>query len=291
MPVDNPFSPPSATLDAPGIRLPGAFIPDGRVVPAGHGWQWMREGLATFGAAPFTWLGITVLFLGLGAAISIIPLVSLLWNVAFPIGLGGLMMGCQAMAEQRPLEVRHLFAGMETPRLQPLAMLGVLYLAGSILLIVVLAIVGIGVAFGVIAVVGQEQIDAQPLLIGAGIVLLSLVVMAAVMVLSMTMWFSPALVALIGLPALDAMRMSLRASMRNMLPFLVYGLSILGVLLVAAAAGAGFMLAFGLAVPSLEIGWAGAGIGAVVVAGLVGMVFAPSMWGAMYASYRDVFVA
>jgi hypothetical protein len=276
MTSDNPFRPPDAVLETAPTWQAGALIPDGRSVPASHGWRWARDSVLMVAATPLTWVAITLVFFVLAIVISLLPIVSLLWNVALPIVLGGLMIGCHAAAQGQRPEVRHLFAGFEAPRLQPLAMVGVL--------------VGVGGGVGMAVLVGPEQIEAQPLLVGGGIAILVLVAMGLGMALSMTIWFAPALVALHSLQALDAMRMSLRASVRNVLPFLVYGLVLLGIIGVAACAGGGVVLALGYVLRNGWLGFPEAMIGAAVTGVLAGMALAPSAWCAMYASYRDVFV-
>jgi uncharacterized membrane protein len=73
-------------------------------------------------------------------------------------------------------------------------------------------------------------------------------------------WFAPPLVMLHDLPAIPAMKESLFASLRNWLPFLVYGL-VMGALAVAAAIPMGLGL----------------------------LVWLPLLVASSYASYRAVF--
>ncbi len=290
MTIDNPFRPPDAVLETATAWQAGALIPDGRTVPASHGWQWARDSMLMVAATPLTWVAITLVFFVIAIVISLLPIVSLLWNVALPIVLGGLMIGCRAAARGESPEVRHLFAGFEAPHMQPLAMVGVLYLAATVLMVLCLVLVGVGGSVGVAMLVGPEQLEAQPLLVGSGLAILVLVGMGLGMALSMTIWFAPALVALHAVQALDAMRMSLRASLRNVLPFLVYGLVLLGFIVAAACAGGGFALALGYALGLAWLGVPQAFIGAAITGVLAGLALAPSAWCAMYASYRDVFV-
>lgn len=291
MTTDNPFTPPVADLDVAASGSPGTLVPGGRILPPGHGWRWTRESLLMTASAPVTWLLITLTFIAVGVAISVVPLVSLLWNVAVPIALGGIMMGCRALDHGRPLQVQHLFGCAREPYVQPLAMVGVLYLAGSIIALVTLVAIGGIAAVAAIAVVGAEQAQAQPLLVGAGVALLVLLVVLVSTALAMTLWFSPALVALHQVQPLDAMRLSLRGCSRNVAAFLVYGLALLGVVLLAGLVGGGFALAGGRVAAPGVVGVPQAAIVAAVVAVLSLFALAPTVWCAMYASYRDVFVA
>lgn len=291
MTFDNPFQPPVSSLDVAAPTVPGALMADGRALPAGRGWQWVRDSLQMVAGAPLTWAGITAVFFMLAVAVSILPLVSLLWNVAVPILLGGLMLGCHDVAQGHPIALRHLFCAFAKPRMQPLAMVGVLYLAATVVIVVGILIVGFGGGLGIAAAIGFDQLNAQPLLAGAGIAIIVLVALALGMALSMTIWFSPALVALHGVAPLDAMRMSLRGSLRNVMPFLVYGLALFGVLLLAMCVGGGFALVIGFALRAGAFGVPEAAIGAMVTGVVAAAAMAPSVWCAMYASYRDVFLA
>lgn len=291
MTTDNPFGPPAASLDVASTWGPGTLVPGGRILPPGYGWRWARESLLMTASAPLTWFLITLTFIAIGVAISVVPLVSLLWNIAVPIALGGIMLGCRALDQGQPLQLQHLFSCARQPHVQPLAMVGVLYLAGSIIAIATVVAIGGIAAVAAIAVVGAEQAEAQPLLVGAGVVVLALLVMLVTVALSMTLWFSPALVAMHQVQPLEAMRLSLRGCSRNVAPFLVYGAALLGVVVLAGLVGGGFALAGGRIMAPGMMGVPQAAIVAVAVAVLCLVALAPTVWCAMYASYRDVFVA
>lgn len=87
-----------------------------------------------------------------------------------------------------------------------------------------------------------------------------LIVLGAMLPLIMAYWFAPALVLFHDMKALDAMRLSFSACLRNVLPFLIYGV-ISAVLLVLA------MIPLGL--------------------GLLVMI--PTMTASLYISYKDIF--
>jgi uncharacterized membrane protein len=79
--------------------------------------------------------------------------------------------------------------------------------------------------------------------------------------LLMALWFAPALVIFHDVQPMAAMKSSFQGCLRNMLPFLIYGI-------------VGFLLA----------------IVAVIPLGLGLLVLGPVMWGTMYVGYRDIFV-
>ncbi len=260
-------------------------------VPAGHGVTWAREGLDAFAAAPATWVGITLLFLLIGVVLTVIPFAGMLWSVVVPIHVGGLMMGCRALRQGQPLEVRHLFNGFEAPRLQPLALVGAIYLAGSLLVMLPLIVIGVGgMLLGAFAVGASGGTTASLAGIGLLGVVVVLLTMAAGMALSLAIWFAPALVVFDGLPALDALKVSLRAGWVNIGAFVVYGLVLVGVGLVVVSP----LLATILLVAARGNEQSGAlaavllgGTGLFAVVGI--LLLLPATWGAMYASYEDAF--
>lgn len=263
-----------------------------RTVPPSTGAAWARRGLDTLAAAPATWLGIVLLFILVGIVLSVIPFAGMLWSVVIPIHVGGLMMGCRALDQGQPLEVRHLFNGFEAPRLQPLALVGALYLAGTLILILPLILIVVAGTLLSAATVGAAGVGAVGSLVGVGVVvaIVFLLTMAGGIVLSLALWFAPALVVFDEVQALDALKLSLRAGWANIGAFVVYGLVVLGIALVAASP----LLATLLLVAAQ--GNQQPGPMAVVMLGGTGLfaclcllLLMPAAWGAMYASYEDTF--
>jgi hypothetical protein len=264
--------------------------PEPRAVDAAHGLQWASEGLALFAASPAVWVGITILFLLMGIALSIIPFAGMLWSVIVPIHAGGLMLGCRALRQGRPLEVRYLFNGFEAPRLQPLALVGALYLAGSLIVMMPVIILAAVASLGSAFVVGSAGTNSATL-VGVGVIALVvvLVVLGAIMVLSLALWFAPALVVFDDVPALDALKASLHAGWTNVGAFTVYGLVMIGVgVVVSSPLIASILLtaARGEQAGALAVVTIG---GTALFALLCTMLVMPAAWGAMYASYEDVF--
>ena len=262
--------------------------PTMRSVPPGHGLRWAREGLEILSAAPATWLGITVVFILIGVAVSMVPFAGMMWSVAVPMHTGGLMLGCEALRQGRRLHLRHLFAGFEQPHVQPLAILGALYLAGTIAVFipaVAVAVIGMMSAM----TVGAVSSGPGTALAFAVVGLVMLLVVVASFALAMAVWFAPALVVFDRLTAIDAMKASFHAAWRNILPFLVYVAALLGVGLIAAAP---LIAAITLVAANREQD----SRLVIVLIGGTGLftlscmfLLMPAAWGAMYASYRDVF--
>ena len=244
---------------AAALRQPPASV------PAGNGAAWWSEGWRLFAQSPGVWIAITVLFVVIMVMLSIVPVIgSVATTLLAPVLAGGVVSGCRTVDRGGNLSINHLFAGF-ADRLAPLAIVGLLYLVGTLVIIVVVGCV-------LIAVIGMSGIGA--LLAGdplqAGITALAtfgIGAMFAVLVglligipLMMAYWFAPALVVLRNDEPVAAMKASFDACLVNMLPMLVY--SVLGLVFAIVAS-----------IP-LALGW---------------LVLAPVLAGSVYASYKDIF--
>lgn len=287
--TENPFRPPSSELLTETPLAVGGLIQGGRALSASHGRVWFAAGFRMTVRAPLQWLAILLVFMLVTVALSVIPIVSLLSYLLMPVFLGGVMLGCHTLAHGGPLELAHLFAGFDPSRRSGLLMIGVLYLAGTTVLILGGVILALGGVVVLQLTVGADVFEAQPFLTGALLVVFLIALTLGTMALGTSLWFAPALVTLSGMPAFDAMRMSVAATLRNVMPFMVYGLVVLGlnllasVLLGVVTAGAIALISPKMVAPVTSV---------VIVGGAVLVLFAmlPSIWSAMYVSYRDVFV-
>jgi hypothetical protein len=242
-----------------------------RVVAAGRGWSWLLEGLALFRKSPANWMAITLL-LGLMWLVSLfIPVIGpLLFNLFSPLLFAGLMIGCRALDEGKELAVAHLFAAFKS-HAGPLVTIGGIYLVGTI---IVLGIVLVSAGGAMLpAIMSKSAADIEALRAALRSLTIALTIGAAVYLpLIMLIWFAPLLVVFNGLAPVPAMKLSFAACLKNTLPFLVYGLGILGVWLV-------------LSLPALL-----GAFGAVLVIAAVALSI-PVLLCSIYSSYKDVFVA
>ena len=236
----------------------GSFHADGRTVDAGRGWSWIEEGFGFFRRQPGMWILMTVLLGILFIAMNMIPFLgSLASALLMPIFGAGLMLGCKQQDEGGELNINHLFAGFKE-KTSNLVMVGVFNLVGWVIIgIVIVAVVGGGVLMAIMRG-GME---------GAGLSIFSLLI-ALLLVAGLTIplymatWFAPVLIVLHDMAPLDALKASFFACLKNMMPFLIYGL----VLLVL-------------------------GVLAAIPAGLGFLVLIPVLTASVYASYRDIFCA
>jgi len=255
---DNPFRPPSARLYDYSESNFGTFIPEGRLVSAGSGLQWLLRGWAMFRTAPGTWIGIAVAFMAVMLIAGMLPLLNIVANLLIPVFIGGISVGCRAIEEGEGIRFEHLFAGFSR---QPggLLMLGLLYL---------LALLVIAVAVGIIATVTGIAALATIGLDGAGntaawaIVVSFLAMILVFAPLAMAVWLAPPLLLFHELSAYQAIKTGVLVALRNFPSFLVY------VLLVLVAAV--------LASLPLLLGW---------------LVLLPVLYASLYAAYRELFFA
>ena len=235
-----------------------------RACPVGHGTRWLGEGFRLFKQDPWVWILNIIIFLVIMIILGTVPILSLLSSLAGPVFIGGLILGCQAQDQGRPLEVAHVFAGFQQ-QTGRLVAVGALNLLASILMIVLAMAVMmmLGGADMLTAMHGIETGAMDPDVLAREALPMSLMVLVVFAVLlAMLFWFAPTLVVLhpeVGV--MEALGLSFRACLRNVLPFLLYGVVL-------------FVLAIVATIP-LMLGW---------------LVLWPVLIGSIYASYKDIFL-
>jgi uncharacterized membrane protein len=264
---DNPYRPPTSPVaDMPEPGAAAAFAVPGRTVDAGRGGSWIGEGWALFKAAPLLWIVAVIIVFGIQVLINMVPLLgsiaAILLGPAFMVG--SLAFG-QGVAETGEADVARLFAGFRD-KLGPLVMVALVYLLMIVAVMLVTAILGMVLLGGAnLANVAHSESALMGLASGAaglGFLILLLVMLGLFVLVAAAYWFAPGLVFYTGIGAVDAMKQSFSACMRNWLPFLVYG--ILGFLLILVGS-----LPFGLGL----------------------FVVLPLLMASYYTCFRDIFGA
>jgi hypothetical protein len=119
-------------------------------VSAGNGTTWWSEGWRLFARSPGVWIGITVLLVVISVMLAFIPVLgTFATTLLAPVFAGGIMAGCRALDQGGELTIGHLFASF-SDRLAPLVTVGLLYLAGTFVILVVIA----ACLFAVVGVTG-----------------------------------------------------------------------------------------------------------------------------------------
>lgn len=234
------------------------ILAGGRRRPIGRGLEWLTEAWAFAQGQRGIFLGVFVLAAIGVVALSLIPLLGgLATTLLMPVISGGFMLGCDAVRRGHSLEIKHLFAGFER-HAGKLIGIGALSLAiGLIIVIVVIAIVGVSF---LPMLTGAEQTPEAMAAMGVSLVLAVLVALALSIPCYMALWFAPPLIVLHDLDVGDALKASFFGCLKNILPFLLYGVITLILGMVATL--------------PLALGW---------------LLFGPVLWTSLYVSYRDVY--
>jgi hypothetical protein len=225
--------------------------------PAAQGWTWIVEAWALFTRAPWPWVLITIVYAVIVVAMHYLWVVGpLAAGVLWPVFAGGIMLGCRQLQEGGALEVGSLFAGFRT-RFGTLAAVGAISLVVSLLIVFAAGFATGGILFAILSGGADPAAIAE----AAGTLLLALLIITALLLpVTMAVWFAAPLVVFQGRGALEAMRQSFVACLRNVLPFLIYSLVLLGFSILAS-------IPFGL-------GW---------------LVLGPVIAASVYTAYRDIF--
>ena len=228
----------------------------GRAVEAGQGWAWITGGFEMFKKQPGIWIGLVLVLFVILIVLAMIPLLgALAMFLLMPVFGGGLMLACQAQQRGGAPEIGHLFAGFKT-QTGNLLVLGAIALGGWIVVMIpVLLIVGVGAFFGA----AQGDV-AGAATVGGSFLIAWLLAMALSILLYMALWFAPALLVLRGVAPVDAIRRSFFGCLKNIVPFLIYG-----------------------------IVWMGLSIASVITFGLAWLVLGPVMVASIYVAYRDIY--
>ncbi|MFB1488789.1 MULTISPECIES: BPSS1780 family membrane protein [unclassified Thiocapsa] len=225
--VDNPYAPPRADLTPPRTDGEEDALQAPQPRPVGHGLLWITEAWQLFKSQPGAWIGAVVLFYIILILVSIVPLIgSLAVTILTPMLSAGLVIGAHRQYREGRFAISHLFAGVsESPG--PLALVGVVYL----LLAIGIVIIAGALFAAVFASMGSrldlsmmDPNDMAMVFTNPMILLPVLVAMLLGIPLAMAMFFAPSLVALDQVPVLKAFGLSFSGCLKNILPFLIYGL-------------------------------------------------------------------
>jgi hypothetical protein len=227
-----------------------------RAVGAGQGWTWIADGFGLFKKALGIWIALMVVLIVIMVAFRLVPFVGEIATVLLlPAFTGGLMLGCETLQRGGSLELSHLFAGFKEHAGNLIALGALAIVALFIALIPFFVIVGVGVVAGM-----MKGDTAGAVAMGGSFMLATLVFLALIIPVSMALWFAPALVVLRGLAPVAAIKESFLGCLKNIIPFLIYGVVMLVLSLLATL--------------PLLLGW---------------LVLGPVATASVYTAYRDIF--
>lgn len=255
----DPYAAPKAVVaDVPEKIAEGQFVPAGISRPAGHGWDWIKSARALTKQQVWTWMGIFIVFSVILIGVSSIPrLGPFILYFFMPILFGGIILGCDAAHKGQAVTFGYLFAGFRS-HAGKLAGLGLATLLLYIGLFLIVALIfGSGAA---LIMAGIEEPDFSDPMIITGLLLAVLVMMGLSVPVYMAIWFSYALIVINGFGVLQALKTSFFACLKNVVPFLIYGVMMA-------------LLAIVATIP-LMLGW---------------LILGPVFFATLYTGYRDIF--
>jgi uncharacterized membrane protein len=213
-------------------------------VDMGKGLAWYGDGWEIFTRNPGMWIVLMILLLVIAAVLNLVPLLGpLLFALLLPGLFGGALYTAREAAEQREMDVSHLFIGFKDGAMRnALLVLGAVLLGANILFLF-LALLLIGSGMGM-----------------AGMLLALLLLLLLGLLLSMVFLSAVPLVMFAAAEPVAAMKSSFSACLNNVLPLLLFGVIYIVLALIA-------MIPFGLGL----------------------LVLLPVTFGALYASYRDIY--
>ncbi len=263
--VDNPYAPPRADLTPPRAAPEEDALQAPQARPVGHGWLWITEAWQLFKAQPGAWIGAVVLFYIILILLGIVPVVGgLAVTILTPMLSAGLVIGAHRQSREGRFEISHLFAGVsQSPG--PLALVGLVYLLLAFGIVIVAGLLFAAVFAAMGSTVNLSTMDPNDIGIVFANPMILLPVLVAMLLgipLAMAMFFAPSLVALDQVPVLKAFGLSFSGCLKNILPFLIYGLVAMVLVILGSLP---LMLGLLVVLPVLTI--------------------------AIYTAYRDIFYA
>lgn len=198
--------------------------PQMRVVAAGQGWLWLRNGFPILGRHVVVWLLLVFVY---WTAVSLVYGVRYVGPTAFLLTTPAFTLSFMTMAREAaaglPLHPRMLWAGFRS-NLPAMLSLGGAYLIG--------VLVAMGVTNALHGDVIAEFLRAQPKSIEP-LILGALTFVALYAPVTAALWFAPALVGWHRMPASKALFFSFFAAWRNWRALLVYFVGLLALWAIA----------------------------------------------------------
>lgn len=243
-----------------------------RTVTASHGWFWITQGFALFRRSPGVWLAMLLALYFATKALTVAPLLGLVFILFMPLFIVGFMEGCRELDRGGALQPGHLLSGFRHNAAQ-LVTIGGISLVGNLgVSMLILHLGGDAITTMTKAMASNppptpqalEEMRAAVSTIGHALLIGTLLSLPLVMAL----WFAPLLVYFHDQSPIAAMKSSFKACYRNVGSMLVFGLVIL--------AGMFLAMPFSMALKQYDLAL---------------LLIAPLAVPGLYASYKDIFLA
>ncbi len=200
-----------------------------RDVSAAHGWYWVRDAFKLFGKNPAIWIALTIVLIILWIVLGKVPFLGpIVLGLTYPALFAGLMAGARKVERDGELELADLFSGFRVNTNQ-------LLIVGAVGLVLQIVFMGGMMLAGIkeppMPASGQAPDFAAMQAYLSDIALPVLIGMALWVPITAALWFTSALLIFNKMSAVDAIKWSFYACIANIIPFLIYGLVMFGLML------------------------------------------------------------
>ncbi|HQT81099.1 MAG: hypothetical protein B7Z60_02985 [Ferrovum sp. 37-45-19] len=237
-------------------------------VPPLRGIHWISEGFTLVFHSPVGWLSVMSIWFFFALLCSIFwGFGPVLFSLTLPIFFAGLMVGCRHISAGRSLKVHHLFTGftVKNPRLVGLGGVNVFW---EVVLSVITLLWGGQHMTSFQNMIFDNTTNAEELQVIISELTPMFITLSLVqLVLLVLGWYAPALLIFSPVSLLEAITVSGKACVINILPIIVYLITMAAIL-----AAIGFTV---LTVPLLGF--------------LLSLFVIPTIVASVYVSYSDVF--
>lgn len=181
-----------------------------RTVDAGRAVEWLIGGFRMVFKAPGFWIVAGLIIMVATWILGMFPLIgSALSTAAAIVGAGALTLAARALEQGGDPAA----AAQKAAQSSPLWILGALSAALTFVMAMTMLVLGLSSAGAYMFTSGG---------FGPMLAISALITIAMAVVITMAFWLAPALVALQGVNPVEAIRLSVLASLKNLVPFIVF---------------------------------------------------------------------
>lgn len=224
----NPYQAPVSVSEADVYEEEAQLLTEPNHLPASHGVLWIKQAWQIFMTRPLLWLGISVFYIIVVMGFSFLPFLAWIPSLLATFFVASLAYIAYEVEMGEAVNFADLFVSFEHNLSQQILLI-LLYWVGVVAIVVPMVFLFVGLNLG--AVVSGSSDPSQSVLT---IILMFLLGFFLMIPLIMAMWFAPVLILFHEMRAVEAMKLSFKACLANILPFLVYGL-VMTVLMILAA--------------------------------------------------------
>ncbi|MBM3395248.1 MAG: hypothetical protein FJY37_11545 [Betaproteobacteria bacterium] len=192
-------------------------------VALGRGWQWVQDGFQIFMRSPLQWIIMSLVIMGAMYLLGMIPLLGMpLICLLSPLAIAGMMAAARALDNGREINVNYLLWGFREGGSRLVFLGGVFFVAQLVIGAIVTNLAGPDatqlMSSGTMIdpkTITPEQANRLFTAMAVGMMLMVPV--------ALMLWFAPALVVMDGVSAPQALMLSLRGCLANVIPTMIFG--------------------------------------------------------------------